>query len=153
MAVKKAIYQVDNGSGFDEIHFKTTAEQVICNDGKTVEASLVEITNEALNEANGWFRDKKTRFMIQYGSTRTSRANINNIYTHNLTFPAMFKNKFISFVPSLAKCEKADGTTVDAIVNIRGYVVYDSKSRIGIRYSVESYVEGSIIINWIATGY
>lgn len=31
MAVKKAIYKVDNGSGFDEIHFKTSAEQVICS--------------------------------------------------------------------------------------------------------------------------
>lgn len=153
MAVKKAIYQVDNGSGFDEIHFKTTAEQVICKDGKSVETSLGEITNEALNGANGWFVDKKTGFMTQYGSLRTVGANVNNIYTHNLTFPATFKNKFISFIPSVAKCEKADGTTINAVVNVIGYVVYDSKARIGIRYSVESYVEGSIIINWIAIGY
>lgn len=41
MAVKNAVYQVDNGQGgFDEFHFRTTAEQVICEDGKTVEASL-----------------------------------------------------------------------------------------------------------------
>ena len=28
MAIKKAIYKVDNGSGFDEIYFKTSAEQI-----------------------------------------------------------------------------------------------------------------------------
>ncbi|SDO76807.1 hypothetical protein [Clostridium gasigenes] len=40
MAIKNAIYQVDNGADFDEIHFKTKAEQVFCKDGKTVEESL-----------------------------------------------------------------------------------------------------------------
>ena len=29
MAVKKAIYQVDNGASFDEIHFRTSEEQIV----------------------------------------------------------------------------------------------------------------------------
>lgn len=37
MAVKNAIYQVDNGSGFDEIHFKTKAKMVFLPDGRTLE--------------------------------------------------------------------------------------------------------------------
>ncbi len=42
MAVKNAIYQVDNGSGFDEIHFRTKAEQVVCENGRSVEVNLNE---------------------------------------------------------------------------------------------------------------
>lgn len=43
MTIKNAIYQVDNGSEFDEIHFKTNADQVFCKDGKTTEYHLSEI--------------------------------------------------------------------------------------------------------------
>lgn len=41
--IKNAVYKVDNGTDFDEIHFKTKAAQVFCNDGKTVESQLAEI--------------------------------------------------------------------------------------------------------------
>lgn len=41
--IKNAVYKVDNGTDFDEIHFKTKAEQVVCNDGKTVEVRLTEV--------------------------------------------------------------------------------------------------------------
>lgn len=47
MTVKNAVYQVDNGSGFDEIHFKTKAAQVECNDGRTVEDKLKSINVKA----------------------------------------------------------------------------------------------------------
>lgn len=40
--IKNAVYKVDNGTDFDEIHFKTKAAQVFCEDGKTVEEQLVE---------------------------------------------------------------------------------------------------------------
>lgn len=42
MTIKNAIYQVDNGSGFDEIHFKTKAEQVFCKSGKSIDIELEE---------------------------------------------------------------------------------------------------------------
>ncbi|WP_268871539.1 hypothetical protein [Clostridium culturomicium] len=43
MAVKNAIYQVDNGSGFDEIHFKTKAAQVMMANGKIAEVEIADI--------------------------------------------------------------------------------------------------------------
>lgn len=39
---KNAIYQVDNGTGFDEIYFKTIAAQVICADARSAEVNLNE---------------------------------------------------------------------------------------------------------------
>lgn len=64
--IKNAVYKVDNGTDFDEIHFKTKASQVFCNDGKTVESQLAEIMNEA-NLNAGWFKDKKTGLILQWG--------------------------------------------------------------------------------------
>lgn len=57
--IKNAVYKVDNGTDFDEIHFKTKAAQVFCNDGKTVESQLAEKANKAINVLtptllNGW---------------------------------------------------------------------------------------------------
>lgn len=43
--IKNAVYKVDNGTDFDEIHFKTKAAQVFCNDGKTVESQLADFMN------------------------------------------------------------------------------------------------------------
>ena len=37
MATKKATYQYDNGSSWDEIMFKTTADQVVLNSGKNIQ--------------------------------------------------------------------------------------------------------------------
>lgn len=44
--IKNAVYKLDNGTDFDEIHFKTKAAQVFCNDGKTVESQLAEKANQ-----------------------------------------------------------------------------------------------------------
>ena len=46
MAIKKAIYQIDNGANFDEIHFKTSAEQVYMPDGSDVKTSILSLQNE-----------------------------------------------------------------------------------------------------------
>lgn len=43
--IKNAVYKVDNGTDFDEIHFKTKAEQVICSNGKTAEVQLADFMN------------------------------------------------------------------------------------------------------------
>ncbi len=50
--IKNAVYKVDNGTDFDEIHFKTKASQVFCSDGKTVESQLAEITQLIPNIAH-----------------------------------------------------------------------------------------------------
>lgn len=42
MANKKAIYKVDNGTGYDELWFKTSADQVYFTDGKTFQQKLDE---------------------------------------------------------------------------------------------------------------
>lgn len=57
--IKNAVYKVDNGTDFDEIHFKTKAEQVICSNGKTAEAQLAEKVNKTYTIysptlINGW---------------------------------------------------------------------------------------------------
>lgn len=38
--IKNAIYRVDNGSDFDEIHFKTNSNQVVFDDGETFQQKL-----------------------------------------------------------------------------------------------------------------
>ena len=38
--IKNAIYKVDNGSDFDEIHFKTNSNQVVFDDGETFQQKL-----------------------------------------------------------------------------------------------------------------
>lgn len=54
MAIKNAIYQVDNGSGFDEIHFKTKADQVACKNGESAEVAL----GKKMNNTKGSESDK-----------------------------------------------------------------------------------------------
>ena len=46
MAIKNAIYQVDNGTDFDEIHFKTNSKNVYMSNGLTVEDCVVSLQNE-----------------------------------------------------------------------------------------------------------
>ena len=46
MAIKKAIYQVDNGTDFDEIHFKTSAEQVYLTSGANVNTAILSLQSE-----------------------------------------------------------------------------------------------------------
>lgn len=66
MAIKNAIYQVDNGNGFDEIHFKTKAEQVYCKDGKTVEVSLGEKAGkEALENGSILVGESRVAFSLR----------------------------------------------------------------------------------------
>ena len=59
MAVKNAVYQVDNGNEFDEIHFKTNASQVYCDNGETVEVNFEKKVNKSIIKytatlLNGW---------------------------------------------------------------------------------------------------
>ena len=46
MAIKKAIYQVDNVTDFDEIHFKTSAEQVYLTSGANVNTAILNLQSE-----------------------------------------------------------------------------------------------------------
>lgn len=85
--IKNAVYKVDNGVDFDEIHFKTIAAQVFCNDGKTVESQLAEIMNEA-NLSAGWFKDKKTGLILQWGrGSFTATSTVKDLI---ITLPTSF---------------------------------------------------------------
>ena len=48
MAIKNAIYKVDNGTDFDEIHFKTKAAQVFLTDGTNVQTAIKNTTKTGL---------------------------------------------------------------------------------------------------------
>lgn len=131
MAVKNAIYQVDNGSGFDEIHFKTKASQVVCNDGKTVEVSLAEKVNKLIQTfkptlVNGWtnyttwdadFKEaqyyKDDMGIVHFEGTFTSGTN-----GYICVLPVGFKpSKKITF-PVVAKVS----TTSEELIVLQGFV-------------------------------
>lgn len=95
MAIKDAIYQVDNGSGFDEIHFKTKAKQVICQNGKTAEQVLSEKGTKrgALHSINGWERDYDTGMIEQWGYGYCAGTNGNII-----TLPISYSDNNYSII-------------------------------------------------------
>ncbi|MEG0297690.1 MAG: hypothetical protein RR620_13300 [Clostridium sp.] len=68
MAIKNAVYKVDNGSDFDEIHFKTNADQVISKDGKTVEKALDETFKKSGGTISGGI------YVMNKGSIGSSRG-------------------------------------------------------------------------------
>ncbi|WP_461206937.1 gp53-like domain-containing protein [Clostridium sp. DL1XJH146] len=56
-----------------------------------VDAQLSEMMNEASFSANGWFKDKKTGLIIQWGSSDFSSSN-----PRSLSFPIEFPNACLS---------------------------------------------------------
>jgi len=84
--VKKAVYKVDNGVDFDEVHFKTDSEQVICGDGKTAEVKLTEIKNDII-------KNNKVKTLLVSRNT-----NVNGLQVIELGF----KPKFIRILAVLA---------------------------------------------------
>lgn len=71
MAVKDAVYQVDNGNGFDEIHFKTKAAQVFMESGIDLESGFL-----ASKSPNGYMK-LPNGMIIQWGihgSPTTSKS-------------------------------------------------------------------------------
>lgn len=139
MAIKNGIYQVDNGVDFDEINFRTIAEQVICKDGKTVDASLAEIKNSQYAK----ICNKNDISIPDSISTRLSfnskLLDTNNIYnpgnTTRLTckkegfyliksavsfdaHPTGFREIFMKLTSSLEASNIA-GTAVQAVVDTR----------------------------------
>ena len=152
MGIQKiATYKVHNGTDFDEINFKTIASQVKTNDGNDVETQLAERTNESVNGENGWFKDKKTGFTIQYGIFRTPGINAGATIQPILTLPTPFINRF-SLNLTVIKCEDTVGNTITANIDLLGYTIY-TKSTVAIKVKSDVYVPGSVLISWIATGY
>lgn len=149
---KNATYKVHNGTDFDEINFKTNATQVKTNDGSNVEIKLSEITNESVNGENGWFKDEKTGFMIQYGIFRTPGINAGSTIQPTLTLATPFVSKFVNLNYNVIKCEDASGNNINANIDLPGYTIY-TKSTVAIKVKSDVYVPGSVLISWTAIGY
>lgn len=85
---KNATYKVDNGIDFDEINFKTIAEQVKMDDGK----NLKEWFSNSIKDDNGLI-PLGNGFYIQYGYSGIP----DGIKQKRIIFPVQFNNacKFI----------------------------------------------------------
>ncbi|WP_346935301.1 hypothetical protein [Clostridium sp.] len=95
--VKNAVYKVDNGTDFDEIHFKTNAEQVGCADGRSVGSHLAEKVNKSdfssLKATNGW-RKTTDGFIEQWIETKILVYQ-NSVGAINCTLPLSLIGKNI----------------------------------------------------------
>lgn len=149
---KNATYKVHNGTDFDEINFKTTASQVKTNGGSDIETQLAERSNESVNGDNGWFKDKKTGVMIQYGVFRTPGINAGSTIQPTLTLATPFTSKFASLTFNVIRCEDASGNSINANIDLPGYTIY-TKSTVAIKVKSDVYVPGSVLISWTAIGY
>lgn len=120
--------------------------------GKALKKLIDENTNEGAVGESGWYIDKKTGTIKQYGVFRYTGANVGTNYIATITMPTPFINRISTFIPTMYRCEKEDGTVVIANVKFKGYMIY-TKSTIGVRFETDTYVEGSVLIAWEATGY
>lgn len=113
MAVKDAVYLVDNGSGFDEIHFKTKAAQVVCSSGKDVQQEINErlISSEGIwtpipyNGTNGYqpaYRDNGS-YWVRNGSIVTCYFDFTVTDYDNSWEGASILIKGLPFTPRLNK--------------------------------------------------
>lgn len=144
---KNAVYKVDNGVDFDEIHFRTKAAQVFCNDGKTVESQLAEIMNEGNITTNGWFKDKKTGLIIQWGAFPLKA--LDGVAT--VTLPISFPSKTLSATANVYGC---DGNPTIKQVEIGKGVFFEGKSQLVIyAKTLTNYNPAIINIGWIALGH
>ena len=101
MAVKNAIYQVDNGSGFDEIHFKTKAAQVMMANGKTAEVEIADILNKLTTAdlSNKWWKDAKTGLIIQIGHAYFQPSEVYVGREYYVRFPIKFPTAVMMTIP------------------------------------------------------
>ncbi len=91
--VKNATYKVHNGTDFDEIHFKTKAAQVFCEDGKTVEAQLAELVNGFANsKGTTGYTKLPNGYILQWGNM-SFRATSGRYDTGVRSFPLAFTSQ------------------------------------------------------------
>lgn len=95
MAVKDAVYQVDNGNGFDELHFRTKARQVLMESGQNVEEFLSALIIESGKNVNGYYTKYSDGTMICY---RDFGFNLAVTTNQNVAMPAVYlTNPVIDF--------------------------------------------------------
>ena len=86
MATKKATYRYDNGSSWDEIMFKTTADQVVESTTKRFVSDTEKSNwNDARTKANDW-NDFKTNGGIISGPLKVNEVLINTNEKYGLRY-------------------------------------------------------------------
>ena len=136
MAQKNAVYQVDNGSGFDEIHFRTNEDMII---GATQKL-----------ETNG-YRKLPEGLILQWGSVVFvgDDAKKNNGWYN---FPITFPNCVLNLTGTI---NAKDSFT--NYVSLTGYVEKNNNINFHVRFGpVGVNTENAVsetIISWVAIGY
>lgn len=95
---------------------KAETEQLIQSGGAATQtqvnnlvSQMADMTNIASLNANGWFKDKKTGLIIQFGTAEFSSPTINVTNTLAVTFPIAFPN---AIYVTLAAPETSNPDTV-----------------------------------------
>lgn len=128
MAQKNAVYQVDNGSGFDEIHFKTNEEVIV-----GYKHSLME---------NG-YRKLPGGLILQWGKISVV-ANQSGIVDEVGNFPIQFPNYSMNIIASVSGKNS----------NFNGKINIELRYNTGFRYVITGSspnLENSFY--WFAIGY
>lgn len=168
MAIKKAIYQVDNGTDFDEIHFKTSAEQVLMPDGSDVKTSIlnnINLANQALTKANEAFQrgdnvktqlvDKLISEGLDVSTNNTFEELIGNIALGGKWASGSFSSvgtksitiTNLDFKPNFVICSCPQGNVISFICSDMSYLgdSYNNKNYLfyGMAVAGSSYALGS----------
>lgn len=127
MAQKNAVYQVDNGNGFDEIHFRTNEAM---------------ITGVAQNLDSYGYRKLPGGLIMQWGYHTILPGHVSADITY--TFPISFPSTCISFINSL------EGRDNNWDSTLNGYALNNTSYRVVLRNNSNS-IENRI--RWFALGY
>lgn len=103
--IKNAIYKVDNGTDFDEIHFKTNSGQVMCGN-TTLTSQLTHIENKSSCHIED-FRlngESDTEAFIRASKSGLSVILDNKTYEINETIDMMFNTEFIGSNRTIISC-------------------------------------------------
>lgn len=117
-----------------------------------VSSSLAELTNEISKNTNGWWKDKKTGFILQWGDFLTPGINANADITPTITLPVSFPTRMLLAMPYVRKCVNASGGTVYVETSIKEVTLYTA-STFALRINAKAYIEGGVILGYIAIGY
>lgn len=135
MAQKNAVYQVDNGNGFDEIHFRTNENMIV---------------NPTQNLAGSGYRRLPGGLIIQWGRINVPAGDYNGYTGTIATLPISFPNQILNVSGTLSHSVEAEkyiikelSISADAVTN----------QQLAFRYShTGNFHAGGIQINYIAIG-
>lgn len=146
MAVKKATYQVDNGTGFDEIMFKTMAAQVKMASGVDLEAGF------ANSKASSGYTKLPNGIMVQWGGLWVSTDAWRKT---TVNFPVAFPTDCTCVLPGCLGNEKTDkysyvtSQACNAVIESSGQFTLVTTITTGSGTDAK----GRFLFRWVAIGY